>query len=182
MTTAPVRPGPSTSSGGPALSLDLDERLADIGDRIRAERHARGWSVKRMAIASGLTAITVKRLEVGNGSMRVFIQACAGLGIAMADLLADDWQMPEARPVRAGRPGPIGLSPKQTLVLREAASGDSLSQIGARIGMDSRAVGAALSRAYERLGVALMPAERRRAEAVRVAVEHGLLPPEIRTS
>lgn len=173
--TAPVQVGPSSSSGGPTPSLDVDDLLADIGDRIRAERQARGWSVQRMSLRSGLPVITLKRLEAGTGSLRVFVQACAGLGVSMASLLSEDWRMPEAKPVRTAGPGPIGLSPRQAKVLREAASGDSLAQIGARLGLDPRAVGAALSRAYQRLGVALMPAGERRAAAVRVASTHGLI-------
>jgi DNA-binding CsgD family transcriptional regulator len=135
-----------------------------------------------MSMHSGLPVITVKRLEAGSGSMRVFLQACAGLDVSMAYLLSEDWQMPALRPVRSGMPGPVGLSPRQAEVLREAASGDSLAAIGGRLGLDSRAVGAALSRAYQRLGVALLPARERRVAAVRVAVKHGLIDLEIGTS
>jgi DNA-binding CsgD family transcriptional regulator len=156
--------------------------LADIGDRIRAERQARGWSVHRMSMRSGLPVITVKRLEAGSGSLRVFAQACKGLDVAMAYLLSEDWQMPALRPVRSAMPSPVGLSPRQAEVLREAASGDSLATIGGRLGLDPRAVGAALSRAYQRLGVALLPSRERRVAAVRVAVKHGLIDSEIRTS
>lgn len=175
MTVAPQLVGPSSSIGGPAPSPDWDELVADIGDRIRAERQARGWSLHRMSTHSGLPVITLKRLEAGTGSLRVFAQACAGLDVSMSSLLSEDWRMPEVKSVRAAGPGPIGLSPRQAEVLREAASGDSLAQIGARLGLDPRAVGAALSRAYQRLGVALMPAGERRAAAVRVASAHGLI-------
>ncbi|CAL9668245.1 hypothetical protein SUDANB145_07273 (plasmid) [Streptomyces sp. enrichment culture] len=166
MTTAPAHPHTTT---------DWNNLTADIGDRIRAERHAHGWSLTRMSQHSGLPVITLKRLEAGSGSLRVFAQACAGLGIGMAYLLSEDWQLPEARPVRVGGSGPVGLSPRQAVVLREAAAGDSLARIGARLGLDARAVGAALSRAYQRLGVAFLPVDQRRAAAVRVAVQHGLI-------
>ncbi|MGW2384338.1 LuxR C-terminal-related transcriptional regulator [Streptomyces sp. NPDC001658] len=76
----------------------------------------------------------------------------------------------------------MSLSPKQAEVLREAASGDSLSQVGARLGMDARAVGAVLSRAYQRLGVACLPPDQRRAAAARVAMQHGLFHLPNRTS
>ena len=175
MTVAPQLVGPSTSSGGPDPSPDWDEVLADIGDRIRAERKARGWSVHRMSLRSGLPVITRKRLETGSGSRRVFAQACAGLDVSMSYLLSEGWRMPEAKAVRTAGPGPVGLSPRQAEVLREAASGDSLAEVGARLGLDPRAVGAALSRAYQRLGVAFMPAGERRAAAVRVAATHGLI-------
>jgi DNA-binding CsgD family transcriptional regulator len=135
-----------------------------------------------MSVHSGVPVITLKRLEAGSGSLRVFAQACAGLGVSMSYLLSEDWRMPDLKPVRSGAPGPVGLSPRQVTVLREAASGDSLAQIGDRLGLDPRAVGAALSRAYQRLGVALLPAHERRVAAVQVAARHGLLDPEIGTS
>lgn len=167
--------GPTPSSVGPGPSPDWDDVLADIGDRVRAERQARSWSLHRMSLNSGLSVNTLKRLEAGTGSLRVFAQACAALDVPMSYLLSEDWEMPDQKPVRAGTPGPVGLSPRQAVVLREAASGDSLAQIGGRLGMDRSAVGAALSRAYQRLGVALLPDRERRAAAVRVATEHGLL-------
>lgn len=180
--SAPVLVGPPSSGGGPAPFPDWDDVLADIGDRVRAERQARGWSVQRMSIHSGLPVITLRRLEAGSASMRVFVQACTALEVSMAYLLSEDWQMPDQKPVRSGPPGPVGLSPRQEIVLREAASGDSLAQVGERLGLDSHAVGAALSRAYQRLGVTFLPARERRLAAVKVAVQHGLITLPNRTS
>jgi len=180
--TAPALVGPSSSSGGPVPSPDWDDLLADIGDRIRAERQARGWSIQRMGDHSGLPVITVKRLEAGSASLRVFAQACAALEVSMSYLLSAEWRMPPPKHVRNGAPGPVGLSPRQEGVLVEAAAGGSLAQVGARLGLDSRAVGAALSRAYQRLGVAFLPVHQRRSAAVEVAVRHGLIAPPNRTS
>lgn len=180
--TAPVMVGPSSPGGGPVPFPDWDDVLADIGDRVRAERKARGWSLYRMSGRAGVPVITLKRLEAGSGSLRVFAQTCAGLQVSMSYLLSEDWKMPEPKPVRSAAPGPVGLSPRQALVLREAASGDSLAQVGDRLGLEAGAVGAALSRAYQRLGVAFLPAHERRSAAVRVAVEHDLIAIPNRTS
>lgn len=174
MTTAPVRPGPA-NAGGPAPVLDVDEYLADIGDRIRAERQARGWTQTHLGHRAGISLATVKRLENGLLGMRALIQACMALEVQPDRLLSGEWRMPAPKPTRRGRPAArMALSPRQAEVLREAASGDSLKRIGSRLGMDSRAVGAALSQAYQRLGVAFLPSGERRAAAVRVASDHGM--------
>jgi DNA-binding CsgD family transcriptional regulator len=158
--------------------------LADIGERIRAERHARGWSEAWLGRKAGMGRNTVRRLENGDASLRSFVLACTALGVPMDRLLASSWKPPDQRhaegPTRQVR---VSLSPREARVLREAASGDSLSRVGARLGMDSRAVGWTLSRVYQRLGVAHLARGERRAAAVRVAMHHGLFnPPENRTS
>jgi DNA-binding CsgD family transcriptional regulator len=167
---------------GPGPSADWDDVLADIGDRIRAERQARGWSLHRLSRDSRISVATLKRLEAGAGSLRVFAQACTGLGVSMAYLLSEDWKMPAPKRGHAGGGGTVRLSPRQTLVLHEAALGGSLSQICARLGLSSGAAGSALSQVYQRLGVASLPLKERRAAAVRVAMEHGLITPKTRTS
>lgn len=182
--TAPVMVGPSPQGIGPAPCPDWDDVLADIGDRIRAERQARGWSETELGRRAGIARTTVRRLENGDASLRCFIQACTALEIPAEQLLSPQWRHPASTPVRG--PGlsktPTGLSERQALVLREAASGDSLSQVAARLDMDVQAVGAVLSRAYQRLGVALLPRNQRRAAAVRVAIQHGLFDAANRTS
>jgi transcriptional regulator with XRE-family HTH domain len=168
--------GPSPSGGGPVPSPDWDDVLADIGDRVRAERQARGWSQNRLGRRAGIGEDTVRRVENGEASIRTFALVCAALEVAMHDLLSPRWQRPDPA-VR-----PLSLSERQALVLGAAASGDSLTAVGARLGMDSRAVASNLSRAYRRLGVAHLPQEQRRAAAVRLAIQHGLFNPSNRTS
>lgn len=182
--SAPVQVGPSPSGGGPVPFPDWDETLADIGDRIRAERQARGWSETKLGQQAGIGRNTVRRLEHGDASLRCFVQACTALGVSMEGLLSPAWQGPGLQPVRSGAGGPVRrvLSPRQAEVLAEAASGDSLAQVGARIGMDPRAVGGWLSRVYQRLGVAHLPKDERRAAAVQVAMRHGLFDIQKRTS
>jgi transcriptional regulator with XRE-family HTH domain len=165
--TAPVQVGPSSSHGGPAPFEDLEEYLGDIGDRIRAEREARGLTEVALAERAGVDRGTVRRIQDGIGTLRAFAQVSAGLGVGMDYLLSNQWVMPE-------RPGGSLLSPRQVAVLRAAASGDSLSVVGARLGMGSRAVSSDLSRIYQRLGVTGVPREGRRSAAVRVAMQHGL--------
>ncbi|MCI3279158.1 helix-turn-helix domain-containing protein [Streptomyces cylindrosporus] len=182
--TAPVLVGPQPPGGGPVPSLDWDDALADIGDRVRAEREARGWSQTQLARTAGVGLNTIRRLERGDASMRCFVQACTALQIPVGMLLSPQWQKPEPKPTRIGVAAarPIALSPRQTEVLREAASGDSLAAVGARLGLDVGTVGSTLSRVYRRLGVACLPRDERRAAAAQVALKHGLFTPGNRTS
>lgn len=168
--------GSSPRGGGPGPAEDWTEVLADIGDRIRAERQARGWTQAQLSERAGLghTAAGVGHLETGHATLfSTFVLACIALGVDMAHMLSTEWRMPDVVP---------SLSPQQARVLREAASGDSLAQLGSRLGMTRPAVSSHLSRVYLRLGVTHLPRGERRAAAVRVAVQHGLLGPETRTS
>lgn len=182
--TAPVMVGPSPQGGGPVPFPDWDDVLADIGDRIRAERLARGWSETELGRRAGLGRNTVRRLENGDASLRCFVQACAAMSVPVDGLLSPAWQRPEPKtmPGRSATRKPVSLSPRQAAVLREAASGDSLAQVGSRLGLGAQAVASEISRAYRRLGVAYLPREQRRAAAIRVAMQHGLFNPPKRTS
>lgn len=146
--------------------LDVDGVLADIGDRIRAEREARGWSRDQLARRAGISMAAVRRLEDGSVWLRALMKTCWAFRMPVNYLLSDQWKTPDRRPT---------LAPRQVEVLREAASGDSLEAVGDRLGMESQAVAAALSRIYVRLGVADLPRDQRRAAAARVALQHGLL-------
>lgn len=146
--------------------LDVDGVLADIGDRIRAEREARGWSRDQLARRAGISMAAVRRLEDGSVWLRALMKTCWAFRMPVNYLLSDQWRTPDPRPT---------LAPRQVEVLREAASGDSLETVGGRLGMGSQAVAAALSRIYVRLGVADLPRDERRAAAARVALQHGLL-------
>jgi transcriptional regulator with XRE-family HTH domain len=156
----------------PAMSVpsqDLEDAVADIGDRVRAERQARGWSARMLAERSGLTTYAVQRVEAGQIAMLNFAAVCWALDVSMSGLLSSEWRMPEpAR--RMPR-----LTPMQTRVVQEAASGDRLPVIAARIGTTRQVVAARLSEAYRLLGVSHLPVAERRAAAVRVARERGLL-------
>ena len=158
----------------PRVDEDLDDRLADIGDRIRAERQARGWAQPELARRAGLGLSAVKRLELGHATLLGnLVMACAALDVDMGYLLSTEWRPPE---------GGSLLSRRQVEILREAASVASLEELGCRLGMTVPAVGSCLSRIYQRLEVTHLPRSERRASAVRVAMQHGLFDPQNRTS
>ena len=73
------------------------------------------------------------------------------------------------------KPG-LPLTPRQRQVLTEAAAGDPLSAVAARLGMTREQVSARLSEAYRRLDVLDTPREYRRAEAVDRARREGWIP------
>jgi DNA-binding CsgD family transcriptional regulator len=172
--SAPALVGPSPQGGGPVPSPDWDDLLADIGDRIRAERQARGWSRDDLARRARISKSAARQLEEGSVRLRPLMKACWAFRLPVDYLLSNQWKTPSRRPT---------LAPRQVDVLREAASGDSLGQVGSRLGMRSQSVGATLSRIYVRLGVDGLPRDQRRAAAARVAMQHGLFSqPTNRTS
>lgn len=166
--SVPVLPGPSASSGGPAPYPDWDDVVADLGDRVRAERQARGWTQRQLAERCGLTASQVKHIEMGGRSLNVYVAVAWAMGLSLDYMLSDRWRMPEL----ASR---ARLTPMQARVVREAASGDRLPVIAARIGTTRQVVAARLSEAYRLLGVSHLQVAERRAAAVRVAQEQGLI-------
>jgi transcriptional regulator with XRE-family HTH domain len=164
VTTAPVRPGPA-NAGGPAP--DWDDLLADIGDRIRAERQARGWPQNALAQRAGLDRATVKRIEAGQATLRGFLMACTALEVDMGYLLSREWRMPV--------PHPRPLTARQAEVLRVVADGRPLSVAAPQLGMTPEGLASVLSGIYRRLGVADVPRCRRRAAAVQAATSRGFM-------
>lgn len=159
--------GPSPTGGGPTPFPDWDDVLADIGDRIRAERRARGWSQTDLGRRSGVSLGTVKRLEAGDSSLLItFAMACRAMGVDMGHLLSADWRMPERQ---------LSLSPVQARVLAAVADGRPLKQAARVLGTTPTAVASVLAKTYRRLEVAELPRGQRRAAAVRVARAHGLI-------
>jgi transcriptional regulator with XRE-family HTH domain len=170
--TIPARVGPSPVGGGPNAFPDRDELLADVGDRIRAERHARGWTQTALGERAGLSVRTIRHVENGETSLPLHYLAVIahGLGMPMSDLLSDGWVMP----ARAHRERV--LTPRQAHILRVAsATGLSLPQIADRVGTTRQVVASRLSEAYRLLGVSHLPQAERRAAAARVAEARGLL-------
>lgn len=165
--TAPVMVGPSPTGGGPVPSLDWDDVLADIGDRIRAERQARGLSQGELGRRAGVALATIKRLENGESSLlSTFTLACMAMGVDMGRLLSADWRLPERR---------LSLSPTQAKVLALVADGRPLKQAARVLGISPGAVASVLTKTYRRLEVADLPRGQRRVAAVRVARAHGLI-------
>lgn len=170
MSTA-VRTVPSPSGGGtsPALT-DPEQLLADVGDRIRAERQARSWTLPQFSDRVGLCVRVLTGIE--SGSRRLTLMhlhaICHALGMTMPDLLSDGWVMPE-QPVRRR-----ALTPHQVQILRLLTDTVSLSRLGVMVGTSSQAVASRLSEAYRLLGVKHLPLDVRRAAAVRAAEELGV--------
>lgn len=73
---------------------------------------------------------------------------------------------------QAGMP----LSPRQLQALTAAATGATLTQIGAQLGITREHASMLLSHAYRRLDVGHLPRDQKRAAAVRIAVRRGLIP------
>lgn len=171
--TVCIAPRPGRRRPQPPVPDDLDDELADIGDRIRAERKARAWTCTDLAQRMGMHVNTVKRIEDGQGTIRGFVLVCKALGIPMADLLSSDWEMPSPAPL---------LTPAHVRVLRAVAAAGSLAGAAGLLRMTPAGVASHMSEIYRRTGVAGLPRGQRSAAAVRVAVKHGLLTPQTRTS
>lgn len=157
----------ASTDGRPAAVPDWSEVLADIGDRVRAERQARGWSLQHLGDRCGLTKQQVLRVEAGFIGMRNFATICWALDRPMADLLGDSWRLPERT---------VTLTVRQAEVLAAVAGGDSLAVVAGRLSMTAEGLSSVLTPIYRRLGVEHLPrGVERRMAAVRVAREHGLL-------
>lgn len=149
------------------MTIDPEELLADLGDRIRAERQARGWTQAQLAEHSGLRRRRISDLEAGLDSLTAYAAVCRALCLALDYMLSDRWEMPaRARGV---------LPPRHVAVLRESADGGTLAEVAQRMGSTRQAVGARLSEVYALLDVAGLPVGERRRAAVRIAEERGLL-------
>lgn len=164
---APVQAAPPCGDK-PASGRDLEDYLADVGDRVRAERQHRGWTQAHLAKRAGIGLATVKRIEAGGVWLRPLVLASWALGIELDYLLSLRWETPSQGPV-------VSLSPRQVDVLSAAAGGAPLSVVARRLGMTRPEVASHMSRVYRRLDVAGLPEGERRAAAVRVASRHGLL-------
>lgn len=160
--------GPSPTGGGLVPFPDWDDVLADIGDRIRAERHARNWSQGHLAARAGLNRRTVRNLEDGIGSIRSFTQACWGLSVDMAYLLSKDWVLPAPLPLRS-------LTERQVEVLRVVAATPSVDVAAEVLGMRRKSLWRRLLEIYQCLGVASLPFSERRSAAIRVATNLGFI-------
>ena len=60
----------------------------DLGQRVRALRHARGWSQERLAAEVALDRSYIAGIEVGarNPSLKALEQLAQGLHVRIADL------------------------------------------------------------------------------------------------
>ncbi|PZR54404.1 XRE family transcriptional regulator [Xylanimonas oleitrophica] len=77
------------------MASELDE----IGPRLRAARHARGWTLGELASRAGMSASTLSRLESGKrqASLELLLPLTRQLGVRIDDLLPADPPDPRVR-------------------------------------------------------------------------------------
>lgn len=150
--------------------VDLDDVLADIGDRYRAERKARGWSQVDFAEKSGLNLHTIKNLEAGRAKyLTVYVLAAQALKREFIYMMSAEWRVPESVP---------SLPPFYAKVLEaivRAGVDKTLSEAGSLIGMKGNAMASAMSRIYVKLHVPYQMGVDRKREAVKKALKYGLI-------
>jgi transcriptional regulator with XRE-family HTH domain len=63
--------------------------MAAFGERIRGERHARGWPIKRLAAASGVSRAMISKIERGESSPTAVVlgKLSAALELSVSELL-----------------------------------------------------------------------------------------------
>lgn len=150
--------------------MDLDDLLADIGDRFRAERQARNWSQMEFAEIAGLNITTVKGIESGRArTMTVYFVAAQALHRSFTYMMSTEWRMPDPVP---------SLAPYQIRVLEsilKVGVDKTLGEAGALLGLNRNATASVMSRIYQKLKVPYQMGVDRKAEAVKIALEHGLI-------
>src|SRR6188472_4418062 len=75
------------------MAEDLDALLVALGQRARALRLARGWTLREVAERSGVSARFLVQLESGRGNISVkrLADLAGAFKIPTADLLSDDY-------------------------------------------------------------------------------------------
>lgn len=73
--------------------------LDQVGPRLRAARHARGWTLDDLATRAGMSASTLSRLEAGKrqAGLELLVPLVRQLGIRVDDLLTPDTPDPRVR-------------------------------------------------------------------------------------
>ena len=63
--------------------------MAAFGERLRAERHARGWPIERLASASGVSRAMISKIERGESSPTAVVlgKLSAALELSVSELL-----------------------------------------------------------------------------------------------
>src|SRR5688572_2173620 len=77
----------------------MDAELQQIGPRLRAARHSRGWTLDELAARCGMSASTLSRLERGKrqASLELVLPVTRQLGLRLDDLVNSDSQDPRVR-------------------------------------------------------------------------------------
>jgi quercetin dioxygenase-like cupin family protein/DNA-binding XRE family transcriptional regulator len=92
------------------MSTIVDAMTA-FGERLRAERHARGWPIERLAAASGVSRAMISKIERGESSPTAVVlgKLSAALELSVSELLAP--ASPSAVNLPGGQAGPGGVNP-----------------------------------------------------------------------
>lgn len=87
------------------MTGDLDQ----VGPRLRAARHARGWTLDDLAARAGVSASTLSRLEAGKrqASLELLLPLTRRLGIRIDDLLPEPARDPRVRRPLVHRDGMV---------------------------------------------------------------------------
>ncbi|MCB1498218.1 MAG: helix-turn-helix domain-containing protein [Bauldia sp.] len=120
----------------------IDQR---IGDRLRALRARHGFTLDDLAARAAVSRAMLSRIERGDSSptAQLLGKVCAGLGITLSELFADE---PEPSPVRRRRDQSAWRDPASGYIRRNVSpSGTgttvSISEVelppGARVAFDS---------------------------------------------
>jgi transcriptional regulator with XRE-family HTH domain len=80
--------------------------MAAFGERLRGERHARGWTIDRLAEASGVSRAMISKIERGESSPTAVVlgKLSAALQLSMPELFSPAGSLPAVGPA-AGRAG-----------------------------------------------------------------------------
>ena len=83
--------------------------MAAFGERLRAERRARGWPIERLAAASGVSRAMISKIERGESSPTAVVlgKLSAALELSVSELLAPG-RPGASRDVPAGQRGTAG--------------------------------------------------------------------------
>lgn len=77
----------------------MHEELSQVGARLRAARHARGWTLEELAARAEMSTSTLSRLESGKrqASLELLLPLTRQLGIRIDDLVRLDAPDPRVR-------------------------------------------------------------------------------------
>jgi transcriptional regulator with XRE-family HTH domain len=92
------------------MSTIVDAMTA-FGERLRAERHARGWPIERLAAASGVSRAMISKIERGESSPTAVVlgKLSAALELSVSELLAT--ASPSAVNLPGGQAGDGAVNP-----------------------------------------------------------------------